>query len=71
MGEYADVNGIRLYRESRGTGRPLVLLHGGLGATEMFEPIHPALAKGRRVIAVTCRATAAPRPTSIGRSGPT
>ena len=30
-GEYAKVNGINLYYESHGTGRPLILLHGGLG----------------------------------------
>jgi pimeloyl-ACP methyl ester carboxylesterase len=29
---YADVNGMGLYYEIHGTGRPLVLLHGGLGA---------------------------------------
>ena len=30
-GEYAEVNGINLYYETHGTGRPLILLHGGLG----------------------------------------
>jgi pimeloyl-ACP methyl ester carboxylesterase len=51
-GRYADVNGVHLYYEIHGTGRPLVLLHGGLGAIEMFGPNLPALAKGRQVIAV-------------------
>jgi pimeloyl-ACP methyl ester carboxylesterase len=51
-GQYAAVNGIRLHYEDRGTGRPLILLHGGLGAIEMFGPNLPALAAGRRVIAV-------------------
>src|SRR5712691_10348628 len=51
-GEYADVNGIKLYYEVHGTGHPLILLHGGLGATSMFGPNLPALAKGRQVIAV-------------------
>src|SRR5882672_7345096 len=51
-GKYADVNGIRLYYEIRGSGRPLVLLHGGLGAIEMFGPNLAALARGRQVIAV-------------------
>src|SRR5207245_3844640 len=32
VGRYADVNGIELYYEIHGTGRPLILLHGGLGA---------------------------------------
>lgn len=51
-GHYADVNGIKLYYEVHGKGRPLVLLHGGLGAIEMFGPNLPALAKGRQLIAV-------------------
>ena len=49
---YADVNGIKLYYEIHGSGRPLVLLHGGLGAIEMFGPNLAALAKGRQVIGV-------------------
>jgi pimeloyl-ACP methyl ester carboxylesterase len=51
-GHYADVNGINIYYEIHGLGRPLILLHGGLGAIEMFGPNLPALAKGRQVIAV-------------------
>jgi pimeloyl-ACP methyl ester carboxylesterase len=51
-GSYADVNGIKLYYEIHGTGHPLVLIHGGLGAIEMFGPNLPALAKGHQVIAV-------------------
>ena len=52
VGKYADVNGIKLYYEIHGVGRPLILLHGGLGAIEMFGPNLAALARGRRVIAV-------------------
>ena len=52
VGKYADVNGIKPYYEIHGVGRPLILLHGGLGAIEMFGPNLAALAKGRRVIAV-------------------
>ena len=52
VGRYADVNGIKLYYEIHGTGRPLILLHGGLGAIEMFGPNLPALAGGRQVIGV-------------------
>lgn len=52
VGKYADVNGVKLYYEVHGTGHPLILLHGGLGATSMFGPNLPALAKGRQVIAV-------------------
>ena len=53
---YAEVNGISLYYEEHGSGQPLVLLHGGLSAASMYAPILPALAKGRRVIAVDLQA---------------
>ena len=46
------INGIRYYYEMRGTGEPLLLLHGGLGTSEMFEAQLPILADGRRVILV-------------------
>jgi len=49
---YADVNGISMYYEAHGEGDPLVLLHGGLGSVEMFASLRPALAEGRRLIAV-------------------
>ncbi len=52
VGAYADVNGVHLYYETHGSGRPLVLLHGGLGSIEMFGPVLPALADGHMVIAV-------------------
>jgi pimeloyl-ACP methyl ester carboxylesterase len=55
-GNYATVNGIALYHEIHGAGEPLVLLHGGVGASEMFGPNLAALAKGRRVIAVHLQA---------------
>jgi pimeloyl-ACP methyl ester carboxylesterase len=51
-GRYVEVNGINLYVETHGTGRPLVLLHGGLGSGEMFGPILPALAEHHQVVAV-------------------
>ncbi|GGK81404.1 alpha/beta fold hydrolase [Mangrovihabitans endophyticus] len=47
---YANVNGIELYYETHGAGRPLVLLHGGLGSGEMFAPILPTLAADRQVV---------------------
>jgi len=50
---YADVNGLSLRYEEHGSGEPLVLLHGGIGAGEMFgDSLLPALAAGRRVITV-------------------
>ncbi|HII92046.1 MAG TPA: alpha/beta hydrolase [Methanosarcina sp.] len=52
VGNYASVNGLKLYYEIYGTGTPLVLLHGGVGASEMFEPVLPKLAESRQVITV-------------------
>lgn len=51
-GKYADVNGIKLYYEIHGAGRPLVLLHGGLGAGSMFGENVTTLAKHHQVILV-------------------
>src|SRR5204863_8499360 len=48
----APVNGIELHYEIHGTGRPLVLLHGGFGSVEMFGPNVELLAAGRQVIGV-------------------
>jgi pimeloyl-ACP methyl ester carboxylesterase len=49
---YAPVNGLELYYEIHGAGKPLILMHGGLGSTEMFGEIMPKLASRRQVIAV-------------------
>src|SRR5437667_12233220 len=51
-GQYAEVNGINLYYETHGAGRPLILLHGGLGSGEMFAPVLPQLAERHQVITV-------------------
>src|SRR5262245_21580832 len=50
---YAPVNGLQLYYEIRGSGRPLVLLHGGLMTIDLnFGPLLEPLAASRQVIAV-------------------
>jgi pimeloyl-ACP methyl ester carboxylesterase len=49
---YAAVNGVEVYYEIYGEGKPLILLHGGFSSIEMFAPILPALAAGRQVIGV-------------------
>lgn len=50
---YATANGLRIYYESHGSGRPLVLLHGGLTTAEVsFAQILPTLARSRRVLAI-------------------
>ncbi len=55
-GNYASVNGLKMYYEVHGYGRPLVLLHGSFGTTQMFADILPTLAEGRRVIAADLQA---------------
>ena len=50
---YAPINGLKFYYEIHGSGRPLVLLHGGLLTIELnFRPLLGPLAAGRQVIAV-------------------
>lgn len=54
---YEEVNGIHMYYEIYGEGRPLVLIHGG-GSTiqTTFGRIIPMLAKHRQIIAVELQA---------------
>jgi pimeloyl-ACP methyl ester carboxylesterase len=49
-GQYCEVNGLNMYVETHGSGRPMVLLHGGLFSGEMFGPVLPALADHHQVI---------------------
>jgi pimeloyl-ACP methyl ester carboxylesterase len=57
IGQYAPVNGLKLYYEIYGSGSPLVLLHGG-GSTiaSTFGRILPELAKTHQVIAIELQA---------------
>ena len=55
-GSYSSVNGLQLYYEIHGAGEPLILLHGGLGAIQMFGEVLPSLAQNRRVVAVDLQA---------------
>ncbi len=50
---YADVNGLHLYYELHGSGRPLVLLHGGMLTIDLsFGDLIPLLVDKHQVIAV-------------------
>jgi pimeloyl-ACP methyl ester carboxylesterase len=51
-GQYAQVNGINLYFETHGAGRPMILLHGGLMSGETFGPTLPTLAERHQVVTV-------------------
>ena len=48
----AAVNGVNYYYAIYGKGKPLLLLHGGLGQIEMFGPNLTKLAQSRQVIGV-------------------
>lgn len=56
-GEYASINGLKMYYEIHGEGGPLVLIHGG-GSTiqTSFGKILPLLAQHYKVIAVELQA---------------
>jgi len=49
-GKYASINGINLYYEVHGEGKPLVMLHGGFGTFDMFAALSPTLALDHQVI---------------------
>ncbi len=53
---YAPVNGLHMYYEIHGTGKPLVLIHGGFGESGMFGDVLTQLAQGRQVIPVDLQA---------------
>lgn len=54
---YSDVNGLKMYYEIYGEGKPLVLIHGG-GSTiqTTFGRVIPMLAQHRQLIAVELQA---------------
>jgi pimeloyl-ACP methyl ester carboxylesterase len=51
-GQYAEVNGLKMYYEIHGTGQPLVLLHGAFGFNEGWATLLPTLTKTHQVIAI-------------------
>lgn len=51
-GKYAQVNGLKMYYEIHGKGKPLVLLHGAFGTVEGWGPFVPELSKTRQVIVI-------------------
>jgi len=56
-GKYATVNGLHMYYEIHGSGKPLVLIHGAASTIETtFGRLLPALAKTHQVIGVELQA---------------
>ncbi len=54
-GHYANVNGINLYYETYGNGKPLIMLHGNGGSIEAFKYQIPFFEKHYHVIAIDSR----------------
>jgi len=55
-GKYYDVRGIKLYAETYGSGKPLLMIHGNGGSLSSFSKNIPYFAKKYKVIAVDSRA---------------
>ena len=66
-GEYAEVNGINLYFETHGAGRPMILLHGASVRARCSGRSFPRSPSTTRSSPSTSRATAGPL-TSTDRS---
>jgi pimeloyl-ACP methyl ester carboxylesterase len=49
---FADIDGVRVHYQEKGTGTPLVLLHGFSSSTYSWKDVFEPLAKSYRVIAV-------------------
>jgi pimeloyl-ACP methyl ester carboxylesterase len=50
-----DVNGARLWYDEAGSGEAVLLLHGGLGDSGLWEPVVPSLAERFRTIRTDLR----------------
>jgi pimeloyl-ACP methyl ester carboxylesterase len=54
-GQYANLNGVRIWYETFGSGQPVLVLHGGTGSLEDMREQIRALAATRFVVAVDSR----------------
>lgn len=66
---YSEVNGLKMYYEVYGQGKPLILIHGG-GSTiqSNFEKVIPLFSKNRKVVAVELQAHGRTNDRSAGLS---
>lgn len=68
-GEYFEVDGVKLYYEIYGKGKPILMLHGGVfGYIDEFSPFIPKLAETHQVI---CLATRGHGKSEIGKEANT
>lgn len=56
QGHYIQVNGLNMYYEEYGSGKPLILLHGGTVTSQMWQPFLPSFVPHFRVITPDSRA---------------
>ena len=54
-GRHVDVNGVSLYVEEYGEGKPLLLVHGGTWSLDSWRPLIPVLADKMRVVVFDSR----------------
>ena len=56
QGQYAQVNGLDMYYEEYGSGKPLILLHSGTATSHMWQPHISSFIPHFRVITLDSRA---------------
>jgi pimeloyl-ACP methyl ester carboxylesterase len=50
QGQFAEANGLNMYYQEYGSGRPLILIHGGTVTSNMWQPFLPSFVPHFRVI---------------------
>jgi pimeloyl-ACP methyl ester carboxylesterase len=50
QGQFVEVNGLNMYYQEYGSGRPLILIHGGAVTSNMWQPFLPSFVPHFRVI---------------------
>src|SRR3954465_12078207 len=50
QGQYVQANGLTIHYEEYGSGKPLILLHGGTQTSKLWTPLIPSFAQHFRVI---------------------
>jgi len=50
QGHFVEANGLNMYYQEYGSGRPLILLHGGTVTSNMWQPFLPSFVPHFRVI---------------------
>ena len=56
QGTYVQVNGLRMYYETYGSGPPVILIHGGLETCQMWTPVTNAFSRYYQVFTPDSRA---------------